>query len=126
MSLKPRRMTLILDGKRKYFEKVFFVTAMNQRYEGGGFKFCPKADPGDNLLDIIIIADMPKLKALLLLPTAYKGWHTHFKGVHTFTCQKVQVKSETVLPVHTDGEPAARSSKVSFSLEAERLKFIRS
>ncbi len=126
MSLKPRRMTLIMDGKRKYFEKVFFVTAMNQRYEGGGFKFCPKADPGDNLLDIIIIADMPKLKALLLLPTAYKGWHTHFKGVHTFTCQKVQVKSETVLPVHTDGEPAARSSKVSFSLEAERLKFIRS
>lgn len=126
MTLKPCRMTLILDGKKKHFEKVFFATAMNQRYEGGGFKFCPKADPGDHLLDIIIIADMPKLKALLLLPTAYKGWHTHFKGVHTFTCRKAQVISEAVLPVHTDGEPVTRSAEVCFFLEAERLRFIHS
>lgn len=126
MSLKPRPMTLILDGKRKHFKKVFFATAMNQRYEGGGFKFCPKADPGDNLLDMIVIADMPKLKALLLLPTAYKGWHVRFKGVHIFTCRKAHVISDALLPVHTDGEAAARSSEVLFSLEPERLKLIRS
>lgn len=124
MALKPRPMTLILDGVEKSFHRVFFATAMNQRYEGGGFKFCPEADPGDGLLDIIVIADMPKLKALLLLPTAFKGWHVHFKGVHTFTCKEAHIVSEAVLPVHTDGESAVRSSKISFSLEPSKLKFI--
>lgn len=126
MALNPRPMTLTVDGQSRHFKKMFFATAMNQRYEGGGFKFCPAADPGDDRLDIIVIADMPKLKALLLLPTAYKGWHVHFKGVYTCSCRKIHITSETKLPVHTDGEPIAQSSEVSFSLEPEKLRFIRS
>lgn len=124
MSLTPRPMTLIVDGQAKSFQKVFFATAMNQCYEGGGFKFCPKADPGDDLLDIIVIADMPKLKALLLLPTAFKGWHTRFKGVHTYICHRAEVVSEIPLPVHTDGEATIKESALIFSLEPEKLRFI--
>lgn len=125
LALDPRPMTLTIDGRKKHFEKVFFVTAMNQRYEGGGFKFCPEADPSDDLLDIFVVADIPKLKALFLLPTAYKGWHTHFKGVHTYTCRKTGVMSRKVLPVHTDGEASATASGLSFSLETDKLRFIR-
>lgn len=125
MTLTPCSMTLTMDGQNRHFKKVFFATAMNQRYEGGGFKFCPKAHPSDNLLDIIVIADMPKLKALLLLPTAYIGWHTRFKGVHTYTCREVSITSERKLPIHTDGEPVTAASGLSFSLEPEMLRFIR-
>lgn len=124
MTLKPGPMVLVADGQRKYFKKVFFATAMNQRYEGGGFKFCPDADPGDDLLDIIVIADMPKLKALLLLPTAYIGLHVHFKGVHTFTCKEVRITGRKKLSLHTDGEPVTAVSKASFSLETEKLRLI--
>ena len=28
-----------------------------QPYEGGGFRFAPKADPGDGLLDICAVTD---------------------------------------------------------------------
>lgn len=45
---------------------------MNQCYEGGGFKFCPKADPTDGLLDVIVIAGMPKLKAPSCFPLLIK------------------------------------------------------
>lgn len=124
LTLKPRPMTLTEGGRTRHFKKVFFTTAMNQRYEGGGFKFCPDADPEDNLLNLIVIADMPKLKALLLLPTAYMGLHTHFKGVHTFTCSAIRVTGSDKLPVHTDGEPVTRASEISFSLEPEKLRFI--
>lgn len=124
MTLKPGPMVLVADGQRKYFKKVFFATAMNQRYEGGGFKFCPDADPGDDLLDIIVIADMPKLKALLLLPTAYIGLHVHFKGVHTFTCKEVRITGRKKLSLHTDGEPVTAVSRASFSLETEKLRLI--
>lgn len=124
MTLKPGPMVLVADGQKKYFKKVFFATAMNQRYEGGGFKFCPDADPGDGLLDIIVIADMPKLKALLLLPTAYAGLHVHFKGVHTFTCKEVRITGRKKLSLHTDGEPVTAVSRASFSLEPEKLRLI--
>lgn len=124
MTLKPGPMVLVADGQRKYFKKVFFATAMNQRYEGGGFKFCPDADPEDDLLDIIVIADMPKLKALLLLPTAYIGLHVHFKGVHTFTCKEVRITGRKKLSLHTDGEPVTAVSRASFSLEPEKLRLI--
>lgn len=126
LALKPRPMTLTLDGRSVRFQKVFFATAMNQQYEGGGFCFCPGADPGDGLLDVIVISDMPKLKALLLLPTAYFGLHTRVKGVHIYTCRQARVQSPVKLPVHTDGETVAIVPEASFSLEPEKLRFIRS
>lgn len=125
MTLKPSPITLTYDGKKKHFKKVFFVTAMNQRYEGGGFKFCPNADPGDDRLDIIVVADMPKLKALLLLPTAYAGWHIHFKGIHICTCRNATVTGNVKLPVHADGEPVTTDSDITFSLEPEKIRLIR-
>ena len=125
LALKPGTMSITLDGKDTHtFQKVYFATAMNQRYEGGGFKFCPEADPGDDLIDIIVIADMPKMKALLLLPTAYKGWHTHFKGVHIYSCRSASIQSVPTLPLHTDGEPITKTSAVTFSLEPEKIRLI--
>lgn len=124
-SLRPCTATLTLDtGEPQTFERVFFAAAMNQRFEGGGFRFCPKAEPTDGVLDIIIISDMPKLKALLLLPTAFFGLHVHFKGVHTFTCKRAIIRSEAPLAIHTDGEPLSRETSVIFELEPEKLKFI--
>ena len=125
MSLSPRPMDIMMDGAGYRFRRVFFAAAMNQRYEGGGFKFCPAADPSDGLLDIIVIADMPRLKALLLLPTAFKGWHGRFKGVHIFTCKESEIINESTLPVHTDGEPVVKAAQIKISLEQEKLLLIR-
>lgn len=125
LKLKPCPMTLELDGRNVRFKKVFFATAMNQQYEGGGFCFCPDADPGDDLLDVIVISDISKLKALLLLPTAYAGLHTRVKGVHIYTCRRASISSPLRLPVHTDGEPAAAVQEVTYSLEPEKLRLIR-
>lgn len=125
ISLRPASATLTLDnGERKTFQKVFFATAMNQKYEGGGFKFCPKADPSDGLLDVILIADMSKWKALFLLPTAFAGLHIFFRGVHTYTCKKAEFSCSAPLAVHTDGEPVSRETSVTFELEEQKLKFI--
>ena len=42
--LKPSSMTLLMDdNKKEEFSKVYFTAIMNQKYEGGGFKFCPDA-----------------------------------------------------------------------------------
>lgn len=65
-------MTLHMDGDRIYhYDNVYFTAVMNQKYEGGGFKFCPDASPQDGMLDVITAEGMSKLKLLLMLPTAF-------------------------------------------------------
>ncbi len=134
-----------------HFDKVYFAAAMNNRYEGGGFLFCPKADPTDDVLDLILVEGMSPLKILFVLPTAYFGGHVHFKGVHTYQCKKaalcirydqtdihaanvpasttkatsVHVPASTEKAcVHTDGEITGFEDAVSFALLPEHLHVI--
>ena len=97
---------------------------INLPYEGGGCKFCPDAKPDDDLLDFIVIANVPKIIALAILPTVFSGKHTRLPGVHIFRCKKAEVHSKIALPVHSDGEPIYLQKDVSFSLEPETLKII--
>lgn len=125
MALKPGKMKVILDdGNEQCYERAYFATAMNHPYEGGGFKFCPKADPCDNVMDVTVIADVSKLKALCLLPTAFFGWHTLARGVYTFRCREAVFESEKPLPVHTDGEPVYLQKKIQAELEPDRVRLI--
>lgn len=121
----PRKMTITLDNCQTInFDKTYFAAIMNQKYEGGGFMFCPKAQPGDDLLDLIIIEGLPKLKILLLLPTAFWGKHTLFRGIHTYQCKNVKIQSEIPLPVHTDGEAIFQQKTITGTLEVEKLRMI--
>lgn len=121
----PIRAKITLDDKEaKTFEKVYFAAAMNNSYEGGGFRFCPNAGNNDGLLDVIVISKLPKLAVLLLLPTAYKGWHTHFPGIFIFRCRKVTIEAEEALAVHTDGEPIFMRKKITARLLGKQIRVI--
>ena len=97
---------------------------MNHPFEGGGFKFCPDADPCDDILNVTVISGLPKCKVLCLLPTAFKGWHIRFRGIDTYTCKKVEIDSEQALPVHTDGEPVFLQRKMTAALEPDKIRLI--
>lgn len=125
LTMMPGKMTVTLDdGSPMEFDKVYFAAAMNQNVEGGGFKFCPKANPMDDILDVIVVSGLSKLKILSLLPIAFKGWHVHFKGIYTYRCQTAKFESERPLPVHTDGEPIFLQREMELSLEPEKLRLI--
>lgn len=125
LALTPGKMRIRLDGGEwMEFEKTYFATAMNHPYEGGGFKFCPSADPCDDVLDVTVIAGIPKWKVLCLLPTAFKGWHTRIRGVHVYSCKFAEIESEQALPVHTDGEPVFLQKKMTAALEPEKIRLI--
>ena len=125
LALSPKDMTITLDDQKPMtFHHVYFTSALNHPFQGGGFKFCPKADPCDDYLDVTVISDISKLKVLLLLPTAFKGWHVHFKGVHIFRCKKLKIESSIPLPVHTDGEPVFLQREMTASLEPDKVRVI--
>lgn len=121
----PKRMVITMDDKMPVtFEKVYFAAAMNQKYEGGGFMFCPKAVPTDDFLDIIVAEGLTKLKILCLLPTAFWGKHTTFSGIHVYRCKKAVMESEIPLSLHTDGEPVSLERRICTSLEPQKIRFI--
>lgn len=123
--LSPSPVTLCMDGNRRYhFPNVYFATVMNQKYEGGGFCFCPQARPYDGILDVIVIEKMPKLKLLLCLPTAFFGKHIHFRGVHIFRCKKVQINSALPLALHIDGEIRGIRRQLQAGLEQKPLRIL--
>ena len=123
--ITPTPMILTLDGNRKYqFSKVYFCAVMNQKYEGGGFKFCPQAKPGDGILDVIVVEGISKLKLLLCLPTAFFGRHTRFKGIHILRCRRININSSVPLAVHRDGESGGIRDNFTVFLEKNTLKII--
>lgn len=123
--ISPGKVTLTLDGENTVsYEHVYFTAVMNQRYEGGGFKFCPDARPDDGLLDVILVEGLGKLKLLFCLPTAFFGKHTKIKGIHIFTCGDIQIHSEEALPIHIDGESGGIREDLTVSVEKKPLKIL--
>ena len=112
------------DDNVQQFSKVYFTAVMNQKYEGGGFKFCPNASPSDGYLDVIVVDGSSKPKVLCCLPTAFFGKHTIFHGIHIFRCKKIDIHSDLALPVHKDGESAGILKDFSVSIGSRQVRMI--
>ena len=81
-----------------------FVSMHVQPYEGGGFRFAPKADPGDGLLDICAVTDTSTARIVPVLAASIASKHLEKKGVHYIQCRKAELLLDSPLPSHADGE----------------------
>ena len=124
---KPCTLTITLDNEEKLtFPKSYFIAMMNNKFEGGGAMFCPKADNGDDMLDFVVAYNMPKLKVLLMFPTAFVGKHIYFKGVYVGKASRIEIEADRPLPVHTDGEPIFLQSKLDAACIEQKIRVITS
>lgn len=104
-------VSYILDNSKPInLDSFLFIAVMQNKYEGGGFKFCPKADPTDGLLDLCTVSVKKKSTIFRALPLAFVGKHVLFDGIDTYTATKVRIKTSGPLWVHTDGEVHRKSS----------------
>lgn len=119
-------MEIQIDQKAPMkFDKTFFAAVMNCPSEGGRIKMCPNASWSDDLLDICVVENVPKMKLLLVLPLAYPGWHQWCKGVHLKRGEKMTLRSEKALPLHIDGENFGYHKEVTMWMEKEKLRVVR-
>lgn len=101
----PTKGYLLLDGVQKVeFNHIYFVAAHIHPYEGGGFRFAPKADPMDGKLDICVVHHSAKVKLIPVLLSALLGRDTKHQGVRRYTCQEAEIHTDKIMPVHVDGE----------------------
>jgi len=126
VKMRPWELHVDVDGE--LLEGLFYwPLAMNTPYIGGGVKIAPKALIDDGLLDIVLIKQLPKLKMAQLLPAAAKGQHLHLPAVIYRQARKAVCKvSRPVDWMAVDGEERICSSReVSFSVQADKLSFLR-
>lgn len=115
----------IEGGEYADIGNMLFAACMLHRYEGGGFMFAPDADAGDGILNICAVGDLPKLFILFALPTAFKGKHYRFKGITPYRAEKLVIEASSPLWVHTDGEVARKSRRITVTCEKGCILFIR-
>ena len=106
------------------FDKIFFISFMNHKFEGGGFKFCPDADYTDGVLDLCTVGAISIPTFMMALPKAAKGTHFSIKGIAPYKAKKARIKVGTPLWVHTDGEVTTNADEIIVTLCDEKLKFI--
>ena len=83
---------------------MYDVIVANCEYLAGGMHMCPGADPGDGLLDVLLIGDITKTDLALTLPKVYRGTHLPHPKVEALQGRRVVVSAPTPLPVELDGE----------------------
>lgn len=118
-------LRLSMDGGRSAsFCNVWFAAAMNLKYEGGGFKFCPSANSAGGFLDLMVVSGISRLKVLLMLPAAFFGKHTHLRGVRFLRCRSVHISTSIKRPVHLDGESGGSLDNLTISCLRKQLSVI--
>ncbi len=125
MHMKTVSGSLELDGVKKIpLKNTAFVSVHIQKYEGGGFKFAPKADPCDGQFDVCIISHTSRLKVIPALVLALGGLHTRLNTVRTYRCKEISIHLDHPSVVHADGEILGNHSDISLSCLTLQLRVI--
>lgn len=102
----PLHYVLTVDGVAEALEALVVAPA-NMAYFGGGLKIAPDADPGDGLLDLVVIRPVTVTEAVGLLRAVRAGRHTRHPAVRTTRAREVRIEGPPDIVTQGDGEPLA-------------------
>jgi diacylglycerol kinase (ATP) len=102
LRLRPRRYRLTLDGETTELDAVLVAIGNTGTY-GGGMRMCPKADPTDGLLDVVVAGPISRVTLLRLQPKVYQGTHVSHPAVRSFQARAVTLAAEGIT-AYADGE----------------------
>jgi len=70
---------------------------------GGGMQISPNSDPGDCLLDVLVMTG-PKSDSFTTLPKVYKGAHLPHRNIAELRAAQLSIEAEPCFQVEADGE----------------------
>ena len=99
---RPAAVRLDANGQYRAW-RAFNVVVANCRFYGGGMQISPNSDPGDCLLDILVMTG-PKSDSFTTLPKVYTGAHLPHRNIAELRAAQLSIEAEPDLPVEADGE----------------------
>lgn len=103
---KPASFTLRVDGVDHALYG-YTVAVANAGMQGGGMRLAPDASLQDGAFDVVMIADLPKLRFLRLLPTVFSGSHVQLDEVTILRGTSVELSADRPFTIYADGDPIA-------------------
>lgn len=115
---------LAADGENNQsYDNITFVTAFNSSYEGGGFHFCPPADPRVGKLHVLCVHDVPLYQLPPLFPLARIGKHLRFTSkVALKDTYRMNLTFSQPTCIHTDGEVLGYSRHLEVKASQDTFK----
>lgn len=122
---KPVDGVIIIDDVKKIkLSKIYFISFMIQKSEGGGLKMTPHAVYDDGLLSLCIVSGISRLRLFGTIPALFLGKHTNMKGIQIINSRRAEVIINDAHTVHTDGEMNGLKKRIQVSCAPEKLRFI--
>ena len=120
-------LKVTIDDDEVFEGQYVFSIAASGQYYGGGFNAAPMADPGDGLLDFILIKRVSHLKVLTLIGDYKAGKHVSskkFKKILTVRRgRKMTIEAKNSAILNVDGECQA-VDRIDLEVAPAAIKFI--
>jgi len=94
----------VTSDQENWDEEMLMLVLCNGGREGGGFYIAPLAKNNDGLVNYVGVRHVSRPMMLRLLPEFMRGTHQRFPQVRMGTFQRLELKSDRPLLIHTDGE----------------------
>lgn len=99
---KCKKIEISIDNQT--FERMAYLVAVgNGKFYGGGMMITPKAEIDNEMFQITVINEMPKLKFTVLFKKVFSGMHIHEDPVEVFYGKKIKISSSEPLKINADG-----------------------
>ncbi|MFI6843708.1 diacylglycerol kinase [Kitasatospora sp. NBC_00085] len=102
-NLRPLPFRITLADGTVIEQDLTLAAVGNTSSYGGGMLICPTADPADGLLDLTLVAAMPRLRIARFFPTLFKGTHVDRPEVTTHRTASLRIESPGIT-AYADGE----------------------
>ena len=102
----PTNATIIVDGERYEYKKVWIAPTMNGRFYGGGVMPAPEQNRlGSDEVSVMALHGTGRLKTLLMFPSLFKGEHVNRKkNIFIKKGREITVKFDRPTALQIDGE----------------------
>lgn len=104
---KPRNATVIVDGIKKEYKKVWLAPTMNGRFFGGGLMSAPGQDRLNekHTVSVVVMYGSSRLKSLLVFPSMFKGKHIkRTEMIEVLEGHEISVRFDKPASMQIDGE----------------------
>ena len=122
LAWRPARFRVVIDGVAQELTGFAVATANSKAY-GGGMYLAPEAELDDGLLDVVLTAEVSKLRCLVNLPKLFKGTHVENPEVTVLRGRVVEIEADRAFMVYADGDPI-RALPVTVTTAARSLRVI--
>jgi len=121
--LQAYRTQVVFDEKERVSMDLYNVVVGNGRFVAGGLPIAPDADPGDGLLDIVLIPKCSIPEMALLAAEIVLGKHLANNAIVFRRAKTIEVRSEPGMWFNVDGELVGNAPAV-FQIGPRRLNFV--